>query len=232
VEQVPVIGKRQLRRVQTPGEFAACRHSRLPSAYGIAVQGCGGWISASRSLHAGPVPAVHRRLSLPRLQSRRRDGPARDGSQRGAPENGCPLPAAQPTGDPRGCPAGIGTASLASLGTRRAVPAVKDPGTEFRQYRRSSEPAGRDHELLAPLNDLAPQFAPNDTGGRMAAVREVRAKDRVREARPISFRPTGTVPHLSGNNTLALTWDSPTSQTPDLLPAPEEVLGQIDENPA
>jgi hypothetical protein len=59
-----------------------------------------------------------------------------------------------------GLPGQAGTASLASLGTRRAVSAMKDPGTEFRHYRRSSEPAGRDHERLSPLNDLAPQFAP------------------------------------------------------------------------
>ena len=41
----------------------------------------------------------------------------------------------------------------------------------------------------------------------MAAVQEVRAKEPVREERPRSSRPTGTVSHLYGNDTAALTWD-------------------------
>jgi hypothetical protein len=46
------------------------------------------------------------------------------------------------------------------------------------------------------------------------------------------FRPTGTVPHLSGNDTAALTWDFAYELTPDLLPASEEVLGLVGEKPA
>ena len=41
----------------------------------------------------------------------------------------------------------------------------------------------------------------------MAAVAEVKAKEPVREATVEIFRPAGTVPHLPGNDTPALTWD-------------------------
>ena len=58
------------------------------------------------------------------------------------------LPATQPTGDPPGCLAGIGTARFHSLDTRRALSVKKDPGTESRQYRRC-QLCGRFQEGLA-----------------------------------------------------------------------------------
>jgi hypothetical protein len=57
------------------------------------------------------------------------------------------------------------------------------------------------------ISDLAPQFAPQrhwtPDGGRSRA----RAKSRSEGQQSRSSHPTGTVPHLPGNDTPALTWD-------------------------
>jgi hypothetical protein len=51
-----------------------------------------------------------------------------------------------------------------------------------------------------PLNDLAPRFAPNGTGRPMAIVHKQGQKSRSDRPWPRSFRPSGTVPHLPGND--------------------------------
>jgi len=70
------------------------------------------------------------------------------------------------------------------------------------------EPAGRGYDTFGPpLSDLAPRFAPQRDWTPDGGCFRVRAKEPVKEATVEIFRPTGTVPHLSDNDTSALTWD-------------------------
>ena len=70
------------------------------------------------------------------------------------------------------------------------------------------EPTGTGHDASGPpLNDLAPRFAPSGAGHRLGGRSRVRSKEPVRQAMVEIFRPAGTVPHLRGNDTPALTWD-------------------------
>jgi hypothetical protein len=132
------------RRVQTPGESARS-HSRLPSADGVAVQGCGGMDHRLACLHAGLVPAVQRRLSPPGPRPRRGDV--------------------------------LHITAHGEVLQRMAVrlPAAQRPDAIT--------------IVWPPSCDLAPSLPPNGTGGRMAAVQEVRAKEPVREAKAEIFPP-------------------------------------------
>jgi hypothetical protein len=61
---------------------------------------------------------------------------------------------------------------------------------------------------LAPrLTILPPDLPPNGTGRPMATVHKQGQKSRSERPWSRSSRPAGTVPHLPGNDTPALTWD-------------------------
>jgi hypothetical protein len=58
----------------------------------------------------------------------------------------------------------------------------------------AAQPTGRDHDRLAPLlTILPPTLPPNGTGGRMAAVQEVKAKEPVKGTAAI-FPPDRNCP--------------------------------------
>jgi hypothetical protein len=59
--------------------------------------------------------------------------------------------------------------------------------------------------LALRLTILPPGLPPNSAGRRMAAVHRRGQKSRSQRLRSRSSRPTGTVPHLSGHDTPALT---------------------------
>jgi hypothetical protein len=72
---------------------------------------------------------------------------------------------------------------------------------------RASRPDAATKRLALHLTILPPSLPPNGTGRRLGGRSRVRAKEPVRGLSSRSFRPTGTRPHLPGNDTPALTWD-------------------------
>ena len=149
VEQISAISGR--RRPPRPDAWRVRRsHSRLTSADGVDVQGCGGMDHRLACPHAGLVPAVQRRLSPPRLRPRRGDV--------------------------------LHVTAHGEVLQRRAVrlPAAQRPDAIT--------------IVWPPHAILPPSLPPNGTGGRMAAVQEVKAKEPVREAKAEVLPPGRNCP--------------------------------------